>query len=223
MGLGVRRGGGAGGVEDLTVGERCSVGVGLETIPPNAVNTAVLGSRRILCARCRKGMSMKDKKSAWDLFAVVCFGLGVLVGCKSIGRSMDAAKPTSEVKPLFKPEVASLAQQKMCDEQAGKKFREYGPGKTDYYTSHYDPTVNVCYVRIHSFSYEPPAIIGEVIYDAFGGREFASYSWIYDKNKLPSEVSPMECAIHVPGKPEEKCKTREEFDELTEKYFGVAK
>jgi hypothetical protein len=31
------------------------------------------------------------------------------------------------------------------------------------------------------------------------------------------------CEIHIPGRPDEKCKTDAEFDELTEKYFGVAK
>ena len=29
--------------------------------------------------------------------------------------------------------------------------------------------------------------------------------------------------IHIPGKPDERCKTDAEFDELTEKYFGVTK
>ena len=161
---------------------------------------------------------MKGKNAPWILFPVACLALGILPGCETHGRSKNAAEPPSEAKPLFTPESASLAQQKMCDEQAGKKFREYGPGKMDYYTSHYDPTVNVCYVRIHSFDKK---FFGEVIYDAFGGREFASFSWIYDGNKLPSEVSPITCEIHVPGKPEEKCKTQKQFDELTEKYFGV--
>jgi hypothetical protein len=174
----------------------------------------------ILCASCQKGMSMKAKDSVWVLFAVVFLGLGILSGCDTHHQSANTAKPANEAKPLFTPEAASLAQQKMCDEQAAKRFRENEPSGLDSYTSHYDPAVNVCYVRIHSIS-SKPATIGDVVYDAFGGRVYAKYVWSNPERKQFSEISSIECEINIPGKPAEKCTTFEKFNELTEKYFGV--
>ena len=135
-------------------------------------------------------MSVKTKNSAWGLFAVVSFGLVILLGCDTHDRSASAAKPASEAQPLFTPVVATLAQQKMCDEQAAKKFSENGHGKYDTYTSHYDPTVNVCYIRVHSVSAEKFPMVTDVVYDAFGGRVYANYMWINSQNKKYWEVSP---------------------------------
>ena len=165
---------------------------------------------------------MKATDSASVLFAVVCFGLGIPLGCGTRDRPASAAKPAGEAQPLFTPEAASLAQQKMCDEQAGKKFRENGPGTYDSYTSHYDPTVNVCYVRVDSLPAGKFPVISDVVYDAFGGRIYANFMWINSRNKPAFEVAPSQCEIHIPGRPDQACKTAEEFDELTEKYFGVA-
>jgi hypothetical protein len=169
---------------------------------------------------------MKDH--VWAV--VACLSLGILSGCNSQKQAVSAAKATPtptptpvEAQPLFTPQAATLAQQKMCDEQAGKKFHENRPDKGSYesdYTSHYDPTVNVCYIRIHSIGAKPPSV-SDVVYDAFGGRIFANYMWINSENKKYWEVSPMMCEIHIPGKPDETCKSDTQFDELTEKYFGV--
>src|ERR1039458_7448224 len=123
-------------------------------------------------------MSMKAKNSAWVAFPVVCFGLGILLGCDTHGRSANAAKPANEAQPLYTPVTASLAQQKMCDEQAAKKFRENTTGSktVNSYTSRYDPSVNVCYIRVHSIGGNPP-MVTDVVYDAFGGRVYANYMW----------------------------------------------
>lgn len=164
---------------------------------------------------------MKAKNSAWVLPAVVCSGFGILLGCSTHSRSVGSAKPAGETHPLFTPVTASLEQQKMCDEQAAKKFSENGHEKYDTYTSNYDPTVNVCYIRVNSISVGKIPVTAAVVYDAFGGRMYANYMWINSQNKKYWEVSPSQCEIHIPGKPDETCKTAAEFDELTEKYFGV--
>jgi hypothetical protein len=127
-------------------------------------------------------MGVKTKNSAWVLFAAVSFGIGILLACNTHSRSVNAAKPAGEAQPLFTPVTASLAQQKMCDEQAAKKFRENGHGALDTYTSHYDPTVNVCYIRVHSLAGNPP-LVTDVVYDAFGGRVYANYLWVNPQNK----------------------------------------
>lgn len=155
----------------------------------------------------------------------------MFLGCDTHSRSVNEAKPAAEAQPLFKPEAATLAQQKMCDEQAAKRFHEdensddFGTKKKNppitSYTSHYDPAVNVCYVRINSFGGVDSAAVSDVVYDAFGGRVYATYIWVNPLKKKFYEVPPSECEINIPGKPLEKCNSSEEFNELAEKYFGV--
>ena len=82
--------------------------------------------------------------------------------------------------------------------------------------------MNVCYIRVHSLAGNPP-LVTDVVYDAFGGRVYANYMWVNSQNKKYWEVSPSTCEIHIPGKPDETCKTDAEFDRLTETYFGVTK
>ncbi|HZY72456.1 MAG TPA: hypothetical protein VFE22_05045 [Edaphobacter sp.] len=172
---------------------------------------------------------MKTKNSAWILFAVACFVLGTLLGCDSDSRTANTPKPTGKAQPLFTPVAANLAQQKMCDKQATKKFHENDSidnipkSRTSIssYTSHYDPTVNVCYIHVSSTSAEKFPVVADVVYDAFSGRIYANYTWINFQNKKYWEVSPSLCEIHIPGKPIEKCNSAEQFNELTEKYFGV--
>jgi hypothetical protein len=64
-------------------------------------------------------------------------------------------------------------------------------------------------------------MVADVVFDAFGGRVYANYMWINSQNKKFWEVSPSMCEIHIPGKPDEACKSAEEFDQLADKYFGV--
>jgi hypothetical protein len=107
----------------------------------------------------------------------------------------------------------------MCDEQAAKKYNESGHGGLDNYTSHYDPAVNVCYVRVHSIAEKPVIVISNVVYDAFGGRLYANYSFVGTLNN--EQPGTLTCEIHIPNKPVEKCKSADDFDALAEKYFGV--
>jgi hypothetical protein len=56
----------------------------------------------------------------------------------------------SAVAQESSPRAATLAQQKMCDEQARKKFNEENAStKGAEYTSHYDAHMNVCYIMVH--------------------------------------------------------------------------
>ena len=149
----------------------------------------------------------------------------------SCGGSRSQTSPkqvgTSDSLPLFTPHKATLAQQKMCDEQAVKRFNEYTAKENrdkDSYTSHYDPTVNVCYVRINQMSVERGMPSNStIITDAFEGRIYATYIWSNPGRKKYWEVAPMDCQVNVPGKDSVKCTSMDEFDSLTEKYFGIAK
>lgn len=166
---------------------------------------------------------MKAKNSAWVVFTVVCFGLGILLGCDAHKQPANAAKPTAEAQPLFTPIAASLAQQTMCDEQAAKKFHETkvtGTGLLgDGYTSHYDPNVNVCYAHLNYLAARKAGNTrAEMVLDAFEGREYATYVGPDSKNGI---TKPQQCQILIPGKPAQECQSVDEFDGLIEKYFGV--
>lgn len=159
------------------------------------------------------------KISAGVLLAFACFGFGYLWG-NSHEQAARATQPSSkplEARPLFTPQAASLEQQKICNEQAARFFHEYVGANTatSSHTSHYDPSVNVCYVRVYFVSGKP-ALITDTVYDAFAGRVYADFAWT---GKLGNE--PTVCRIRIPNKPVELCNTPKEFDDLVGKYFDV--
>jgi hypothetical protein len=106
----------------------------------------------------------------------------------------------------------------MCDEQAEKKFNEDEFQRANSHTSHsyfshYDPTVNVCYILVESIGGSGGSTM---VTDALGGRVYANYLWTTNPQAITT------CEIDIPGKPVENCNSGDDFDELTEKYFGVA-
>ena len=122
--------------------------------------------------------------------------------------------------------LATLAQQKMCDEKAKKKFSEDNPHPNPMtsYTSHYDAIANVCYVMVHHVSVlsSGKPVFSDVVYDAFEGRVYARYVWLNVENKKNSEVTPTECWVKPLGKTEKQpCSSSDEFEELVDKYFGI--
>jgi hypothetical protein len=135
-----------------------------------------------------------------------------------------AATSASEA---FAPHKASLAEQKMCDEQAQKRFREDDsevathPSKyhlLSTYRSHYDSSVNVCYVRIDFAYFDKAPATSIYVSDAFEGREFASFYWP-DTNK---KVYFGGCKIMLRGNAPIFCNSLHDFNALLGKYFGFA-
>jgi hypothetical protein len=132
------------------------------------------------------------------------------------------------------PRQATLTQQKMCADQAKRAFHEMDAAEpkrkhnsvdsTDY-TSHYDAKVNVCYIMTSSVLYlgNGTESVGRVVSDAFEGRVYASYLWLSDKVKKYWEVKPVDCSVKPRGQPEITCKDSDEFEQLVDKYFGVAR
>jgi hypothetical protein len=165
---------------------------------------------------------MKNKIIAVMICCLLAMSCGRLQQ-KPVTEQADTSYPS----PLFEPHKATLAQQKMCDEQAAKRFNEYTTTRDrdqDSYTSHYDPAVNVCYVRINQLLAEGGTFSTSVtITDAFEGQVYASYFWSNPEKKKYWEVAPSDCQINVPGKDSLKCTSSDEFDDLTTKYFGTSK
>lgn len=156
----------------------------------------------------------------------ILFACMLTLSCQRSESSAPKFVVASKPETPFTPNNATLSQQKMCDEQAAKRFNEYIDQKArdfDSYTSHYDPSVNVCYVRVNQTLVEKIPGNSSTITDAFEGRVYATYLWSNPKGKKYWEVAPTMCEIYLPAKDVITCSSSNEFDSLTEKYFGVAK
>jgi hypothetical protein len=135
------------------------------------------------------------------------------------------------------PRLATLAQQKMCADQAKRAFDESDASKPlndknvrrvspAEYTSHYDAKANVCYIMVHEISIvdsddDKRILTSIVVYDAFEGRAYASFMWATQKDKKFWEVPPIECNVKPRGQDEILCKSRDEFEKLVDKHFGI--
>ncbi len=59
-------------------------------------------------------------------------------------------------------------------------------------------------------------MIGELwVEDAFGGLQFGTFIQTYTTVNL--------CIINPPGKPEIRCASKKEFEDLALKYFGTSR
>lgn len=124
------------------------------------------------------------------------------------------------------PRQATLAQQKLCAEQARKFFfdPEFNHDTWTEYSSHYDAKVNVCYVMVrldifldkeHSEKFHSVAF---TVFDAFEGVERASI-----QKDTTTTGKPFACHVKLPGKESIFCKTSDEWDALVLKHFGIEK
>jgi hypothetical protein len=155
------------------------------------------------------------------------------------GESLNFAIPIDDVKDLSllprlaearafpdeaeddKPTAvasATAAQQKMCAEQAQKKFNE-APEYTAfgavgrYYVSHYDASTNVCYMMIHVTISRASGWMDDFrVTDAFERRDYADFSGHLGEQ-------PNEC--FVTGHGMRSCESKYEFLELVDKCFGI--
>ena len=186
--------------------------------------------------------------SGGPLFNMAGEVIGITAAVIESGENLNFAIPINEAKPLLlnqsamlqnlpnervgahvaktKPketrEKTSLSQQKMCAEQAEKNFNDssFSDDKSSLgntYTSHFDPVTSVCYMEVttrnmllgNNFQYY------HLVLDAFENRVYGQF------NSFSSDVQVGECSIKPLGQPEITCKSSEEFNELTLKYFGV--
>jgi hypothetical protein len=151
-------------------------------------------------------------------------------GCtKSAPATSTTAAPAPSVANNARQ--ATLAQQKMCADQAQRSFNESDfskPKKTDtenyQYTSHYDAAANVCYIMVSgTYNGNGKPAASDVVYDAFEGRMYANYVWINTQNKKYWEVPPMICSVKPRGGDEIICHSSDEFETLIDKYFGIGR
>ena len=120
-----------------------------------------------------------------------------------------------------KPRHATLSQQKMCADQAKKSFEEDNVkpehALTWQFSSHYETNTNICYVMtwISTMDNSNKFTLSHYVYDAFEGREYASFI------EIGSDV--VECSVAPTPEENIKCKTDDDFLRLVYKQYGVAK
>jgi hypothetical protein len=120
----------------------------------------------------------------------------------------------------------SLAQQKMCGDQAKKVFKEEFAGEQElndrggmtlnYYVSHYDSRANICYMMTQSTQWIEHQLVRKSyrVTDAFEQHEFAGYGWLKGNAPPICFVASVHPGIH--------CKTEDEFVTLVDKFFGLS-
>jgi len=119
------------------------------------------------------------------------------------------------------PRQATLAQQKVCADQARKTFHADNVTRPPHmlvweYTSHYEPRTNTCYIMTHFVTAQEKSVsISFSVYDAIEGRGYASFI------QVGHDV--MDCTISPPGHDTTNCKTSDEFERLVDKNFGIGK
>ena len=113
-----------------------------------------------------------------------------------------------------KPRQATLAQQKMCTDQAHKMFSESYADWTEH-TSHYDPRANVCYMWVDKITIGENGAFDDLVIDAFEGNIYG-----HAFRQMPSEKL-SECRVIAPDDSRVECHSLAEFIQLVKKYFGI--
>jgi hypothetical protein len=127
----------------------------------------------------------------------------------------------------------TLAQQKMCADQAKKFFDDLvapKPSKAPIdplrasYVDHYDAKANICYVAIvrnDTFDRNQKITYSTDVFDAFEGTSYATYTQLSDNIRSGIEVKPPLCYVEPRRHSQIICKSEDEFDGLIEEYFGL--
>jgi hypothetical protein len=128
------------------------------------------------------------------------------------------------------------SQQKLCDEQASKRFHEdheaengTGSNWINEHTSHFDVNANVCYMILYRFATlasvgpSEPGLLTNEVYDSFKGTKYASYQWHASPGSVYSEAPPTDCHVKPRGQEAITCGSFAEFKDLIEKYFGIGR
>ena len=137
------------------------------------------------------------------------------------------------VSPTRTQETRStLAQQKMCAEQADKFFHDLvSPGAprkpidslVASYVDHYDVKANICYVAVVRTQPSGKSLLySTTVFDAFEATSYANFIQSSDRIKAGFDIKPpLWCSVEPRGQQKVTCRSEEEFDTLVEKYFGV--
>lgn len=126
-----------------------------------------------------------------------------------------------------KPRAATLAQQKMCAEQAAKRFHNDNKDASGMtFKSHYDASANVCYLMVlYTDLTTSHLVISSDVYDAFEGRLYADYLEMHgpaSERPRPYSTGIMGCYVVTHGIDSVACNSRIDFQNLVFKYFGIA-
>jgi Trypsin-like peptidase domain len=119
---------------------------------------------------------------------------------------------------------STMAQQKMCADQAKKFFNDsdynFKSNPFNDYTSHFDAKTNVCYVMVSIDKNQIPEqwAIAYEVYNAFEGVERARLEAKVEMSG--PEPKPYACTVELEEE-RVRCETKDEFFSLIKKHFGL--
>ena len=172
------------------------------------------------------------------LIGLILAGVALVAGCNGAQKQSlqspddSQAKATPTQARAGADLRASLTDQKLCAEQAKKYFTEFTAGSHYFmssYVSHFDPAINVCYVRIDltrtsgsGDKFDPlspgAAEHSTYVFDAFENRSFAAFVSRSDRKSL---IEILRCDIEPLNEQERSCNSRAEFYQQIEDKFAV--
>jgi len=113
-----------------------------------------------------------------------------------------------------------------CGEQAAREFarlgyRESGPTNGIFagYESRYNPSLNRCFMTLHTTSYsENPVtqVTGKSLFDAFEQREYAEFTGTRTSDQ---QDHVMICILSLPTETKRYCKSEAEYDAFVASYM----
>jgi len=146
-----------------------------------------------------------------------------ITACEQKPQSTTTAEPSPTSAQRLSA-AASFDFQERCAKQAREQFHQLGFDKREMtgFTNHYNEKLNRCFMLVDSTDVKtnPGAMwITLELFDAFEGKELATFSWHSDKVKKYSEVPPFQCDVTLPSGEKKICNSREEFDGLIKVYM----
>jgi hypothetical protein len=158
---------------------------------------------------------------AVTVIAIACGLAWQLIRLGELERAVDGLKASKA--PESPMEMLEL--QAQCSAQARKEFEYEGLAKKDMagYESHYSPELKRCFVATSLTDAKTnPKVIWTTrsVYDAFEGKEYATYMWHTVEDKKYWEVPPFQCEVTLPSGEKKICHSDDEFSELIRPYMG---
>lgn len=196
------------------------------------VHVGSLGTSEL--AKELRGKTVGNKFAA--VVGIFCLFLFVsIVSCTESGKPAETEQNKAAETSISAQgrRQATLAEQKMCADQAKRFFTDEIRTQIQIratvmvppdYIDHYDAKANACYVailRFDSIDGGKTMTTSVGVFDAFENTSYATYVWTSDKVKKYWQVKPTMCTVSPPGLSTVTCTSDGEFDELVEKYFGL--
>jgi hypothetical protein len=158
----------------------------------------------------------KMKKQSFTLASLIFFCL-ISVGCSNPYDTIQEQKKIDEL--VMKIDKCNLESQEKCARGAKQFFHDAGYEQKNTlagYVCHYNKKLNKCFIEIGTtiLNANGSVSMAKNLFDAFEGKEYASFFRYVPKEKNYSAVKPQQCQML-----DNHCTTEEEYDRFVKSYM----